>query len=251
LFGHGPEKAHEFPGKGHDHLVGVFPAGQELTRAFTQPYLGLPTEVLDRLRELFKPALQGAAALGGIPGGPGAVDQDTTRMAIASLGNRPLPPALTAGIFCGEQAKLCHQLSGLVEARQGPEFGDEGHRAGELDAPQRLPRLNHRRQAPGVPVFVKFLLQALQAFGMLMDRADVFLEDELWHGGGTDHFGEPPQMGWAPGSPACLANSVSEQEGCEPKRGGLEIADGICTRAGEVTDGLVFHLGNIDGCEVA
>jgi hypothetical protein len=100
-------------------------------------------------------------------------------------------------------------------------------------------------------VLVKCLLQALQAFGLLMDRAHLCLEDDLLRGGGTDHFGAPAQMGWAPGSPACIATSVSEPEGLEPKLGGLESADGIFTRAGEVTDGLVFHVGHRDGGEVA
>jgi hypothetical protein len=39
----------------------------------------------------------------------------------------------------------------------------------------------------------------LEAFGMLADRPDVFWEDNLLRGCGTDHFGEPSQVGWAPG----------------------------------------------------
>jgi hypothetical protein len=44
---------------------------------------------------------------------------------------------------------------------------------------------------------------------------------------------------------------MSEQEGFEPILGGLEIADGIFTRAAEVADGFVFHRRDIDGGEIA
>jgi hypothetical protein len=43
---------------------------------------------------------------------------------------------------------------------------------------------------------------------------------------------------------------MSEQEGFEPKLGGLEIADGIFTRAAEVAAGFVFPRRDIDGGEV-
>ena len=99
-------------------------------------------------------------------------------------------------------------------------------------------------------MFLKCLLQTLQAFGVFVDRAHVCLEDTLLSRCGTDYFREPPEMGWAPGGPACVAEVVSEQKGCEPKLSRLDIADGLFTRAGEVTDGRIFHLGNIHGGEV-
>ena len=87
LFGNRPHKAHQFPGDGDDHRVGVFAAGQQASKALAQPHLGLPTDVLDRLWELFQPELQVATDLGGIPGGPGAFDQSATGMGVASFGN--------------------------------------------------------------------------------------------------------------------------------------------------------------------
>ena len=84
-----------------------------------------------------------AAALGGLAGGPGAFDEDTGRRGLAGCGDRPLPPPLTTGIFCGHQAESFHQLAGIVEARQVPEFGDEGDRDSTRDAPQGLQRLDH------------------------------------------------------------------------------------------------------------
>jgi hypothetical protein len=40
---------------------------------------------------------------------------------------------------------------------------------------------------------------------------------------------------------------MPEQEGLETQLGGFEITDGVRTRAGEVTDRFIFHLGNIHG----
>jgi hypothetical protein len=140
-----------------------------------------------------------------------------------------------------------HQLAGILKPGQVPEFGHKGHGDGELDTPQRLQRLDHRRQASGIHVVLPFSPQTLQAFGLFMNRAHVCLENNRLHRCGTDHFGEPPEMGRAPSGPAGRADIVAEQKGCEPELGGLEIADGIFTRAGEVAHGFVLDRGNIDG----
>jgi hypothetical protein len=60
-----------------------------------------------------------------------------------------------------------------------------------------------------------------------------------------------PQMGWAPGGPAGIADIMAEQKGFETELGGLEIADGIFTSPAEVTDGFVLHRRDIDGGEIA
>jgi hypothetical protein len=57
LFGNGPQKAGKFPGHGHDRLVGMFAAAHQASKAFTEPHLRLPTEVLDGFRKLFEPEL--------------------------------------------------------------------------------------------------------------------------------------------------------------------------------------------------
>jgi hypothetical protein len=82
----GPRTSHELTGNGHDHLVGVFPAGHQPAIALAPPYLRLPTAVLDRLRQLFQPKWQVAADLGGISVGPSAFDEDTARMRMAGCG---------------------------------------------------------------------------------------------------------------------------------------------------------------------
>src|SRR5262249_6825640 len=54
LLGNGPHKRTEFPRDGNDHLVGIFPSGAQLSVAFAQAYLGLPTDLLDRLGHLLQ-----------------------------------------------------------------------------------------------------------------------------------------------------------------------------------------------------
>jgi hypothetical protein len=54
LLSNGPHKRTQFPRDGDDHLVGIFPSGAELAVAFTQAYLGLPTDILDRLGHLLQ-----------------------------------------------------------------------------------------------------------------------------------------------------------------------------------------------------
>ena len=98
LLGNGPQKSYEFTGDGHDHLVGMFPSGHQVAIALAQPHLRLPTAVLDRLWELLQPELSVATDFGGIPVGPGAFDEGTTRMGMAGVGDPPLTPPLTAGI---------------------------------------------------------------------------------------------------------------------------------------------------------
>jgi hypothetical protein len=54
LLGNGPHKRTQFPRDGDDHLVGIFPSGAQLSVAFAQSYLGLPTDILDRLGHLLQ-----------------------------------------------------------------------------------------------------------------------------------------------------------------------------------------------------
>jgi hypothetical protein len=54
LLGNGPQKGNQFPGDGHHDLIGVFPPGAQLSVAFAQPYLGFPTDILNRFRPRFE-----------------------------------------------------------------------------------------------------------------------------------------------------------------------------------------------------
>ena len=91
-----------------------------------------------------------------------------------------------------------------------------------------------------------FTLCASKAFGGRVDGPDVFLEDDVLRRGRTDDLREPSEVGRAPIGPARVPYSMPEQKGFEPKSRGLEIAEGICTRPAEVSDGFIFHLGHRD-----
>jgi hypothetical protein len=171
-------------------------------------------------------------------------------MRVTGFGDRALPASLSTGVFGGDQAQMFHQLSGIVEAGQVAQFGDDGHGHRELHPTQGLERLDHRLQAPGFDLRLQSWLQSLEAVGVLIDRADVFLENELLRWGGTDHFREPPQVGRVPGGPARRADILSQEKRFEAKLGGLAIADGIFTRTTQITDGFVLDRGDLDGGEI-
>ena len=86
---------------------------------------------------------------------------------------------------------------------------------------------------------------------MLMNRSDVFLKNDLLRGRGTDNFREPPQVGRAPIGPAGVADIVSEQKGFEPELSVFAIADGLFTSPGEVANGFILDLGDIDRSEIS
>jgi len=85
---------------------------------------------------------------------------------------------------------------------------------------------------------------------MFAHGADIFVKDHLLSGRGTAHLREPPQVGRPPIGPAHVTDSVSEQEGCETELGILAIADGVCTRAGEIANGFICHLRDLDRGEI-
>ena len=194
---------------------------------------------MERLRELFQPEWQVTTDVGGIAGGPGAFDQGTTGVGVTGLGDRTVPAALTTRVFGGDPAQICYHLPGMLEARQVAECGHAGHGHGELPAAQGLKGLDHRLQSPGCDLCLQCWPEALEPFGVLLDRAGPVLEDDLWRWGGADHFGEPPHMGRAPGRPTRIADIEAEHKGFATKRGGLEIGDGV-----------VFHSRDRDGGEV-
>jgi hypothetical protein len=191
-----------------------------------------------------------SAHLGWVARGLGAFDQGPSGMGVAGCGDRPLPASLPTGICCGEQAQRLHHVSGILDAREVATCGHHGHRDAELHPTQTLQGLDHRLKSPGVDLLLQCLIPSLVAYGVRSDRAAVCLEDNRWSGGGTDDVGEPPQMSRAPRGVACIAAIVSEQQGVETARGGLEIADGIFTSPAEVADGFIFHRGDIDGGEI-
>ena len=141
-------------------------------------------------------------------------------------------------------------LWGYRSGVRSPSSATSGDGHGELHTAQGLEGLDHRVQAPGFHLLVECLFETLEAFGVFVDRADIFLKDDLLRWGGTDHFSEPPEVGRAPIGPAGIADIVSQQEGFETKLGVFEIAEGIFTRPGQVANGFIFDFGDIDRGEI-
>jgi hypothetical protein len=184
LFGNSPHEPHQFTGNGHNHLVGMFASSDQAAAAFAQPNLRLPADLLEGVGLGFEPQLQMSTPLGRIAIGPGTFNERTTGRAMARFGDGALAAPLTGGILRGNQAQELHELSGISEAGEVAEFGDRGDRRRELDAAECLKGLDHRLQAPRCDLLVALLVETLEAFGVLGDRADIFLEDELLRGGG-------------------------------------------------------------------
>jgi hypothetical protein len=51
-----------------------------------------------------------------------------------------------------------------------------------------LKRFDHRVETPGLHLLLEVLVKTLEAFGMLVNRPDVFLKADVLRGCGADHF---------------------------------------------------------------
>ena len=99
--GHGPHKRTQLTGNRDHDQIGIFASCAELPIASAEAHLALPTDVLDRLGELFESELQMPTDFGGVARGPGPFDQDTTGVAVARLGDAALSAPLSRRVFRG------------------------------------------------------------------------------------------------------------------------------------------------------
>jgi hypothetical protein len=135
----------------------------------------------------------------------------------------------------------------VVQAGEVTELSRDDYCDGELHPTQGLEGLDQGKQTPGLDLFVEGLLQALEAFGVLVDRPDVLLEDDLLRGCGTDDRGEPAQVGWAPSSPARIPAIMPKQNDFEREFGSLAITEGGLAGPTELTDRFMLDRRDIDG----
>ena len=191
------------------------------------------------------------ADLGRVAVGPGAFDQGLAGVAVAGLGDAALTALPAAGIFARCEAEIAHELSGVIEAGQVAEFGDEGDGGEELYASQCLDGFDDGIEAPIPGLVLEFGLKALQPCLLFRDGTDIFLEDDLLRRGVADHLTEPAQVSGSPVGLAFVADILAQQEGLQAVLGGLEVFDGIFAGAGQVADRLVGDIRDIDGGEVA
>lgn len=119
-------------------------------------------------------------------------------MGVPGFGHGTLLASLARGVFRGNQPQEFHQFSWILKTREVAKFGHYGDGHSELHPAQGLQGLDHRVQTPGFDLLLELLVEPLEAFGMLLNRTDVFLKDDLLSRGGTDDLREPPQVGRAP-----------------------------------------------------
>jgi hypothetical protein len=74
-------------------------------------------------------------------------------------------------------------------------------------------------EAPGVAVLLPCLLETLKAFGVIVHRSDICLQDDVLCRCGADDLREPAQVGRVPSGPAHGTDSLPEQQGVETERG--------------------------------
>jgi hypothetical protein len=90
----------------------------------------------------------------------------------------------------------------VIEAGQVAEFSDGSDSHRQLHATEGLQRVHDRAEPPTGDLLVAFLFQALEPVSVFDDRPDIFLEDELLGGGGTDDLAQPAQVRRTPSGPA-------------------------------------------------
>jgi hypothetical protein len=210
LVGNRPHEPHQVPGNGHDHLVSMCPAGHQAAVSFAQSHLGFPADGLDGFGLLFQSEVERPADFGRVAIRPGAFHERATSVRLAGFGARTLPAVLATGILGGDQPEICHQLSGLIDAGHVAELRHPGDSHGELDPAQGLEGLDDRVSTPRGALCLEFLFQPLEALGVCVDRANIFLEDDLLSRCGTDNFSEPSEVGGVPGGLARLAEIVPQ-----------------------------------------
>jgi hypothetical protein len=177
--------------------VGMVASGAQSARALTKPHRCLPADGLDDVGLGFQSSLEVSADVRGVAIGPGAFDQDATRMGVASFGDRTLPTPLSTRVFRG------------CQARYASAPGD----AGEAPATRGRPLAPHpafakRRDArAALPLHVRLsIVRDVQACGGSL-TADVFLKDGA--------------AGWAPLPSAEAARRPGQDSGSRAAPEGL------------------------------
>jgi hypothetical protein len=154
-------------------------------------------------------------------------------------------------VLAGIEAEEGADLAGDIEAGDIAELGDNGHGDGELDAAECLQSLNEGSAFPGSGAILEFGFDVGEMVGAFGYSADVFLENDLLGRGGQSDSRELVEMSGAPGRSAGVVDVVAQQKGFEAELGCLEIVHGVLASAGEIADGFIVDVGDVDGGKIA
>jgi hypothetical protein len=216
LLGHGAHQRTPCPRDGDDHLIGLCPSGAPRSVACAPAYLGLPTDILDRLGHLLKASRQMPADFGWVAIGPGAFDQRPAGRAVARLGEaaRSAPLSRRGCRRCSAQG--VHELSGGIEPGEVAACGHGGHGARAVPPAEGLARGDDRGQPPGLPRVGTCWGQTVAPGRGCRDRAAVCWAHALRRRGGTDDGAEPPAGGRPPEGAAGVTDRLPQENGVAP-----------------------------------
>ena len=173
----------------------MFASGHKLSVAFPQAPLGCPTDVLEHLGLFLQAQLQMSTDFRRGARSPRPFNQDPARMRVARLGDGAWATAFATGGPRGGEPQVFHALARMLKASEIAECSHQGDRHGALPPTQGLQGFDNRVQAPRLPRLCEFLRQARQALGGVVDRADVFWEDDVLGGCGAETSESPRR--WA------------------------------------------------------
>lgn len=177
----GPDEGTEFASDGDNDLVAhEAPCGQP-HEAGVEPVLCLPAQGEHltglsalTLREFFTDLGWRRVMLG-------TFNEDPPRVGVASLRDSSLPTFVAAGRFAGNQPKIGHHLAGMIEALEGPEFGNRNHCRQELEAFESHEGIDSGLESPTRKPVGHSCLTTLDSFLGGADRHEIVLQDHF-HG---------------------------------------------------------------------
>lgn len=128
----------EFAGDCCNHDIVMFAAGGEASIAGGEPQLCFPGEVTDLWIDGLGTPLDDGTDFGAVAIGPGGLDEQGTRPAVAAAGDRSLTTGGAGAVLAGHQAEPGHEVTRLGEAAEIAGLGDDRIGDGLLDAAEGL-----------------------------------------------------------------------------------------------------------------
>ena len=115
-------------------------------------------------------------------------------------------------MLAGHQAKIAHQLTGTVEARQVAKFGQHGHRRDDVDAAQADQGFHHRLQRPRLHCQVNLVLKVRYTALSFQHHLHVLLEHNLLNRMAEGLLLQPAKVRLGPAASSLVDPVMMQQE---------------------------------------